>query len=56
MITPTRAWAPTNLLALAVPMLIQVYFNAGIAYWLSRRFGVAWCVACGGAFRSAFAF
>jgi len=29
----------------AVPILIQVYFNAGLAYWLSRRFGVAWCVA-----------
>jgi len=25
--------------------VIQVYFNAGLAYWLSRRFGVAWCVA-----------
>ena len=30
---------------LAVPILIQVYFNAGLAYWLSKRFGVAWCVA-----------
>ncbi len=30
---------------LAVPIIIQVYFNAGLAYWLSRRFGVAWCVA-----------
>jgi ACR3 family arsenite transporter len=30
---------------LAVPIVIQVYFNAGLAYWLSRRFGVAWCVA-----------
>ncbi|QCI95577.1 ACR3 family arsenite efflux transporter [Novosphingobium sp. EMRT-2] len=30
---------------LAVPILIQVYVNAGLAYWLSRRFGVAWCVA-----------
>lgn len=30
---------------MAVPILIQVYFNAGLAYWLSRRFGVAWCVA-----------
>ena len=28
-----------------MPILIQVYFNAGLAYWLSRRFGVAWCVA-----------
>jgi len=30
---------------LAVPILIQVYFNAGLAYWLNRRLGVAWCVA-----------
>ncbi len=30
---------------LAVPILIQVYLNAGLAYWLSRRLGVAWCVA-----------
>ncbi len=30
---------------LAVPILILVYLNAGLAYWLSRRFGVAWCVA-----------
>ena len=30
---------------LAVPILIQVYFNAGLAYWLSRKFGVAHCVA-----------
>lgn len=36
---------PTVIALLAVPILIQVYFNAGLAYWLSRRFGVAWCVA-----------
>ncbi|MFS8086189.1 MAG: ACR3 family arsenite efflux transporter [Acidobacteriota bacterium] len=30
---------------LAVPILIQVLFNAGFAYWLNRRFGVAHCVA-----------
>jgi ACR3 family arsenite transporter len=30
---------------LAVPILIQVYLNAGIAYLLSRKLGVAWCVA-----------
>jgi arsenite transporter len=30
---------------LAIPIIIQVYLNAGLAYWLSRRFGVAWCVA-----------
>ncbi|MFE0758437.1 ACR3 family arsenite efflux transporter [Inquilinus sp. NPDC058860] len=36
---------PVVILLLAVPILIQVYLNAGIAYWLSRRLGVAWCVA-----------
>ncbi|HYH39991.1 MAG TPA: ACR3 family arsenite efflux transporter [Azospirillum sp.] len=40
---------PLVILLLAVPILIQVYFNAGLAYWLSRRFGVAWCVAAPGA-------
>ncbi|WP_442679804.1 ACR3 family arsenite efflux transporter [Sphingomonas sp. ASY06-1R] len=30
---------------IAVPILLQVYLNAGIAYLLSRRLGVAWCVA-----------
>ena len=36
---------PLVIVLLAVPIVIQVYFNAGLAYWLSRRFGVAWCVA-----------
>jgi ACR3 family arsenite transporter len=36
---------PFVILLLAVPILIQVYFNAGLAYWLNRRLGVAWCVA-----------
>jgi ACR3 family arsenite transporter len=36
---------PMVIVLLAVPIVIQVYFNAGLAYWLSRRFGVAWCVA-----------
>ena len=36
---------PPVIALLAVPILIQVYFNAGLAYWLSRRLGVAWCVA-----------
>ncbi|WP_114954504.1 ACR3 family arsenite efflux transporter [Sphingosinicella terrae] len=36
---------PLVILLLAVPILFQVYLNAGLAYWLSRRFGVAWCVA-----------
>ena len=30
---------------LAVPILIQVYFNSGLAYLLNRAFGVEWCVA-----------
>ena len=36
---------PVVIALLAVPILIQVYFNAGLAYWLNRRLGVAWCVA-----------
>jgi arsenite transporter len=36
---------PLVIAILAVPILIQVYLNAGLAYWLSRRFAVAWCVA-----------
>ncbi|MDZ5649808.1 ACR3 family arsenite efflux transporter [Nitrospirillum sp. BR 11828] len=36
---------PLVIALLAVPILIQVYLNAGLAYLLSRRFGVAWCVA-----------
>jgi arsenite transporter len=36
---------PLVIVLLAIPILVQVYFNAGLAYWLSRRFGVAWCVA-----------
>lgn len=36
---------PIVIALLAVPIVIQVYLNAGLAYWLSRRFGVAWCVA-----------
>ena len=36
---------------IAVPILIQVYLNAGIAYWLSKRLGVAWCVAAPAATR-----
>lgn len=36
---------PLIILLLAVPILIQVYFNAGLAYWLNRKFGVAHCVA-----------
>ena len=36
---------PLVIVLLAIPILIQVYFNAGLAYWLNRRLGVAWCVA-----------
>ncbi|HEY0837149.1 MAG TPA: ACR3 family arsenite efflux transporter [Azospirillum sp.] len=36
---------PLVIALLAVPILIQVYFNAGLAYLLNRRFGVAHCVA-----------
>jgi ACR3 family arsenite transporter len=36
---------PLIIAMLAVPILIQVYFNAGLAYWLNRKFGVAHCVA-----------
>jgi len=36
---------PMIILLLAVPILIQVYFNAGLAYWLNKRFKVAHCVA-----------
>ncbi len=36
---------PLVILLLAVPILIQVYLNAGLAYWLNRRLGTAYCVA-----------
>ena len=36
---------PLVILMLAVPITIQVYFNAGLAYLLNRRLGVAHCVA-----------
>jgi len=36
---------PLVIAILAVPILIQVYFNAGLAYWLNRKLGVAHCVA-----------
>lgn len=36
---------PIIILLLAVPILIQVYFNAGLAYWLNKKFKVAHCVA-----------
>ncbi len=36
---------PSIIVLLAVPILIQVYFNSGFAYLLNRRLGVAHCVA-----------
>jgi ACR3 family arsenite transporter len=36
---------PLVIALLAVPILIQVYFNSGLAYLLNRRFGVAHGVA-----------
>ncbi|MBI3479677.1 MAG: ACR3 family arsenite efflux transporter [Nitrosomonadales bacterium] len=36
---------PLVIAMLAVPILIQVLFNAGLAYGLNRRLGVAHCVA-----------
>ncbi|MCW2318169.1 arsenite transporter, ACR3 family [Rhodoblastus acidophilus] len=36
---------PVVILLLAVPILIQVYFNAGLAYLLNRMTGEAHCVA-----------
>jgi arsenite transporter len=36
---------PVVIALLAVPIVIQVYFNAGLAYWLNRVLGVEWCVA-----------
>lgn len=36
---------PMVILLLAIPILIQVYFNSGLAYLLNRKLGVAHCVA-----------
>ena len=36
---------PLIIVMLAVPILVQVYFNSGLAYLLNRTFGVAHCVA-----------
>jgi ACR3 family arsenite transporter len=36
---------PLVIALLAVPILIQVYFNSGLAYWLNRQCGVAHSVA-----------
>ena len=36
---------PVIIAILAVPILIQVFFNSGLAYLLNRKLGVAHCVA-----------
>jgi arsenite transporter len=36
---------PIVIALLAVPILVQVYFNAGLAYWLNRISGEVHCVA-----------
>ena len=36
---------PLIIAMLAVPIVIQVYFNSALAYWLNRRLGVAHSVA-----------
>jgi ACR3 family arsenite transporter len=38
-----------HVLLIAVPILIQVYFNAGLAYWLMRKLRVPYSVAAPGA-------
>jgi ACR3 family arsenite transporter len=38
--------APLVIAMLAVPILIQVFFNSALAYWLNRRLGEAHSVAC----------
>ena len=37
---------PLVIAILAVPILIQVYFNSTLAYLLNKRLGVAHCIAC----------
>ncbi len=36
---------PLIILLLSIPIIIQVYFNAMLAYWLNRKLKVAHCVA-----------
>lgn len=36
---------PMVIVLLAIPILIQVYLNSGLAYLLNRKLGVAYCVA-----------
>lgn len=36
---------PLVILLISIPIIIQVYFNSMLAYWLNRKLGVAHCVA-----------
>ncbi|MFN3786409.1 MAG: ACR3 family arsenite efflux transporter [Thiothrix sp.] len=36
---------PLVIVLLAIPIVIQVYFNSMLSYWLNRKLGVAHCVA-----------
>ena len=36
---------PLVILLLAVPIIVQVYFNSGLAYLVNRAVGTEWCVA-----------
>ncbi|WP_047304659.1 ACR3 family arsenite efflux transporter [Pseudomonas fluorescens] len=36
---------PLVIVMLAVPILIQVFFNSGLAYWLNRKTGERHCIA-----------
>lgn len=36
---------PFIIALLAIPIIVQVYFNSMLAYWLNKRFKVAHCVA-----------
>ena len=37
---------PLVIAMLAMPILIQVFFNSALAYWLNRRLGESHSVAC----------
>ncbi len=36
---------PVVIVLLSIPITIQVYFNAMLAYWLNKKLGVAHCIA-----------
>ena len=41
---------PLIIALLSIPIVLQVVFNAGFAYWLNRKFGESHAVACPSAF------